>query len=168
MFVHIPKTGGTSIRKGRTESSFRLYEPAREWGDLPSFAVVRDPFDRVESAWRDFRWIRPQTQLGFEDFVKAVNLPAWEDRIEDPATAEHHAAPMVHEVHGLKHAAFVCRYERLQDDFNRFCRVIGIPSFDLPHLRKAAGVPRAERTENAVRLVEKLYADDYSFLGALP
>lgn len=169
LFVHIPKTGGTSIRHGRTLTSYQVYlhETVQPWPrDLPSVAFVRDPFERVESAWRDFRFVRPRTNLDFPDFLRWV-ADASPSRIANPAAPEHHAAPMVHPIHGLEHAGFVGQYERLQDDLNRFCDLHGLDRVGLPHLRSAGDAPEAPRTLETRALVERIYADDYEYLARM-
>jgi hypothetical protein len=167
LFCHVPKTGGTSVRQGRQLSTFRVFEPDDDWRQYPSFAVVRDPFDRLESCWRDFRFLRPRTALGFVTFVNAMNRPDIEGNRADPRTMEHHAAPMTHPVHGLSHATFIGRTERLQRDFDHFCVSHGLPTRELPHHRKANGAPRAPRTRAARQLVERYYEEDYEMMEAL-
>lgn len=164
VFVHVPKTGGTSVRSGRQLSQGRLYEPASDWRDLPAFGFVRDPFDRAESAWRDFRYTRPRIEVDFVPFLEMANSPARSHLVPDPASPEHHAAPMTHPVHGLRYADFVGRTETLQVDFDRFCDRVGVDRIELPRLRAQGDKPRAQRDDVARDLVRELYVADYEYL----
>lgn len=167
VFCHIPKTGGTSIREGRRIGGHRLYNPDSEWPvEPPVLAFVRDPFDRAESCWRDFRFLRPRTRLDFLDFLASL-LDADPERIDNPASPEHHAAPMVHPVHGLQHAVFIGRYQSLQNDFNTYCDLHGLDRVGLPHLRDAGETPEAPLTRETVALVERIYGADYDYLARL-
>lgn len=80
-FIHIPKTGGTSILKVLTENSVNFYygnEPKRvgrhryasAWKDEQSikFTIVRDPYTRTVSYYNYIK--RSGWNPTFEDFVK--------------------------------------------------------------------------------------------------
>lgn len=159
MFIHIPKTGGTSIRGGRQIAA--LYELREDWKQYPSFAVVRNPYDRIESCWRDFYYLRGTTKLNFEDFIVTVNTrPDLKTRIGVSGMAENHAAPMSHPVHGITYVKNVLRYETLQGDFDDFCEKNGLSKVVLPRLNTSNGTPRCEWTQKAKGLVKHYYAED--------
>lgn len=163
-FVHIPKTGGTSIRRGREMSLYSLYDPPGIW-PKPAFAVVRDPFDRAESCWRDFSFLRPQTDLDFVPFVKKYMSAEERDNRTNPSTIAHHLAPQTDPLHGLQHADTVLWFPNLQRDFDRFCRAsLDLEPFHLPHFRNGEACPRAPRTEESEALIRSLFADDYEFI----
>jgi hypothetical protein len=164
VFVHTPKTGGTSIRHDCQVGVGQQFDPLDEWSDLPSFGFVRDPMDRALSAWKDFRFLRKMTAMGFEDFLRSFAVGSREDTIADPRTIEHHVAPMGHPVHGLAHAEFIGRYAHLQEDYDEFRATIELAPKALEFRRQSPEIDVA--ISPAVRkLVYQIYRSDYEQFG---
>jgi len=160
MFVHVPKTGGTSIRRGRQLEGPEMFKPKKEWTIYPSFAVVRNPYDRIESCWRDFRFQRKMTKLNFKDFILKFRCNGGD--VADPRTIEHHMAPMSHPVHGLAYATDIGRFETLQEDFDAFCLKYGLSHFILAHERSSSGTPRCVWNSEVQILIDKFYRKDFT------
>jgi hypothetical protein len=166
LFCHIPKTGGTSIRRDRQVGRGRRYTPDPAWLDFPAIAFVRDPYDRMESLWRDWRFRRERTELDLTGFLRSLEMNR--RRIDDPNTAEHHAAAMVDPVHGLAICAelgVIGRYESLWQDFQRFCLAHDISPAPLPRHRSTAEHPRAQWTDEAVAWVNRNHNEDFERFG---
>lgn len=149
VLIHIPKTGGTSIRKGvwerRTSKPAFGHIPA-EWAHLYKFAFVRHPLDRMISAWKMFTegakgdkgWklpddARPLTMEQFLDIVEDDTIIYDERRSTVEEKIRHHAIPQTHPFNCLQHADFVGRFERLDEDFNVVATHVGIAA-DLPKM----------------------------------
>jgi len=174
-FVHIPKTGGTSIRQGRQSGPAAFYRPLARWETLPSFAVIRDPFARIASCWRDFRFLRRATTLDLSTFCMVLPTPReahydarWQAAIRNPTTIEHHAAPQQHPIHGLDWADSLLRYETLDQDWDAFCRLHLLAGVPLPRRRSTHGFARGEWSEQAIAHVREVYAEDFERLGYDP
>jgi hypothetical protein len=168
ILIHVPKTGGSSVRHGRQCSEARLYEPDPDWRALPAFAMLRNPRERLESAWHDFRFQRRMTDMPFPDFVEWVEQALKNvDAIADPRTIEHHVAPMVHPVHGLRYATFFGLTSSLQADFDEFCRRFEYERVVLPKLRSSHGLPDAQWTTHALHTVMRVYKHDFDFMRAM-
>jgi len=139
VFIHIPKTGGASIRKSffkgnHGESCF--YELPPEAEALFRFAFVRNPFDRLVSAFHMFtsgledassRLYDRTNQdspyrraMSFAEFVAIVldeSVRFDEQRASLEEQIRHHTIPQRHSLHGLQHAEFVGRYEHFDRHF---------------------------------------------------
>lgn len=138
-FVHVPKTGGRTIRgtnnllivpalqchltfaeryrRGETEGKF-------------SFAFVRNPWERLHSWWRHAMHWRSMTfeqyVLGHartEHYVHMTRLFTEHLIAQQEVWVEADEAKM----------DFIGRFENLQGDFNTVCRVAGAPALTLGH-----------------------------------
>lgn len=150
VLIHIPKTGGSSIRKG---SWRERYDPPTfgnipdDWMGLFKFAFVRHPLQRLISAWKMFtdgpmgapQWrlpadARPLTIEEFVDVVLDENILFDERRKTFEEKIRHHTIPQTHPFNCLHLADFVGRYESLESDFQLVARHVGLKNSDLPRL----------------------------------
>jgi hypothetical protein len=154
VFIHVPKTGGTSIRTALDMRSTPYHITAQKVrDDHPeaasrfSFAFVRNPWDRLVSYVHGIRdtWEIP---IRFEEIG---------------------CLPQVHYImddDGKPLVDFIGRYENLVEDFHTICVRIGIPTPPLPHLNRS--VHRQYRRyydDSAKRLVAENYAADIARFG---
>ena len=162
-FIDIPSTGGMSIREGNELSDFHLYDPEDYWPSL-SLAVVRDPYDRLESCWQGI--LESEPDLGFHSFVNyTVNLSP--EKILQPDTIDHQAARMTHPLHGLQHANFIINFSNLQSEFDEFCESVNVEPYKLPEYSVASDCPSAPHTPALESLIRQIYAQDYEFLESM-
>lgn len=181
VLIHVPKTGGTSIRKGVWN---RRYEgPAfgtvpESWRGMFSFAFVRHPLDRFVSAWRmftsgtadepDWRMPADARPLTIEEFGEIV----FDDRIifdERRQTFEerirHHTIPQTHPYNCLDQAEFIGRFERLEEDFARVARRLELHAA-LPHMHRTRhGGWRAHVRGDLLAACRNFYEEDLRRLG---
>lgn len=147
-FVHINKTGGSSIEKalGLPFQHLTAMELRREMGAARfdrsfSFAFVRNPWAKVASHYR-YRVKTNQTGLGADP----VPFPEWVRRAygdRDPAFYDQPRMFMpqtewISDEAGRVLVDFVGRFERLEEDFAEVCRLLGTTA-ELPHLKSSGG-----------------------------
>src|ERR1700761_4694918 len=99
-FVHVPRTGGTSIRAalrkewpsivGAGSHSFTLLhqtagvaqEQTHDWGQYFSFAVVRNPWDRMISMWS----AATDGEMPLGEFLRFLRRPGPAHQFMQPQT----------------------------------------------------------------------------------
>ena len=148
VFIHIPKTGGISIRGAKWDDKLKgagifssnydgpIYHMPQKWLKYFKFAFVRNPYSRVVSAWQMFGG---ETKFSFDNFLKIVvddsidykNGPGTDEKIR------HHTIPQLHPYNCLKYADFIGKFENLQEDFNKICDRLNIVQQKLPHLNES-------------------------------
>ena len=191
IFVHVPKTAGSSIHIG-FKDRYKLVGEQRA-DPLPeihhqgieqilknenvegyySFAFVRNPWDRLLSAYTEFYDahhrkgypIEPpiQSYKDFEEFC--INFP------HSDWSKDVHYRPQVGFVciGGEIKVDFVGKYENLEEDLNKICEAVSIPPMGIGHHRKTVHARRydayTERSKNAIGdfFEEDLKAFGYTF-----
>ena len=187
IFFHVPKAAGRSVRKclfdGRTASHttvhwYKLAFSAREYRQYFKFAFVRNPWDRVYSAYTyleaggahagDALVFQRHLSLfrGFEDFV----LNGLARTVVDSAIV--HLLPAVHFLElrpgrGLD-LDFVGYFETFPDDLRYAAARMGVALDDIPHENPTRG-----KTANYLdvysdemrAVVSQVYARDCAVFG---
>lgn len=155
VLIHIPKTGGTSLRKGIWGGNYEGPEfgavPER-WKHEFKFAFVRHPLCRLTSAYRMFTegavgdpsWKLPEDArpLSFDAFLDIVldeSIIFDQRRRTFEEKIRHHTIPQTHPFNALSDADFVGRYERLDEDFRIVADRVGLRGVPVPrmHFTKA-------------------------------
>jgi chondroitin 4-sulfotransferase 11 len=179
IFVHINKTGGTSIEKvfdplaDRQDVPFK-HQPLAfyrdrfpaQFRDYFKFSIVRNPWDWLVSR---FYWSRDHQRLidySFRELVRRL-----QHRIPLSAAApwmEGALAPQLDRlsIDGRLGVDLVGRFESLQRDFETICRIVGMTPVTLPHVFKTDHGSYTECYDRETRaIVERLYADDIAAFG---
>lgn len=181
VLIHIPKTAGTSMRKGvwqgRYEGPVHGSIP-ESWREHFRFAFVRHPLDRFVSAWKMFTegthnepgWslpadARPLSLNDFADIVFDDSILFDERRRSFEEKIRHHAMPQTHPFYCLDQAQFVGRYECLAQDFARLAEKLGLRA-TLPHMHRTRhGSFDDYLSGSLLERCHAFYADDFRALG---
>lgn len=184
--MHIPKTGGASIgqlcmSRGIRGIGHNLRDPnyvslaqyKRSHPDIFSFAIVRNPWDRLVSAYHFLcrgglnvhdiadaeRYVRP-----YEDFNEFV-VGAFRD---DAIFGQLHFRPQytwISDERGIV-ADYVGRFEALQYHVSTCLAMVGLPDYKLQHVNK---VEREHYTQyysqESIDIVGNVYSRDIELFG---
>ena len=180
VFIHVPKTAGTSIclalgwivdneqtwgaQDHRTICEIQQQMTAADFGAYFKFAIVRNPWARVVSWFKNVREDALQAEsLGLP---RTVTFPQFVEAL-DTMWAMQSQLHWIRGADGQMPLDFVGRYERLREDFGHICDRLGVPRH---HLRQRAGSddrrPYTEFYDDATRsAVGCRYAEEIDLFG---
>ncbi len=170
IFIHINKTGGSSIEKAlkipfeHKTALEKIEEIGREqWESKLAFTVVRNPWDKVVSHYH-YRVQTNQTDLG----VRPVGFKDWVRLTYGNKDPFYYDIPKmfmpqsdwITDHDGQIIVEFICRFENLNDDFNHVCKKLG-KTVSLPHIKASKrGHYRDYYDEETVEIVARWFKKD--------
>ena len=133
------------------------------------FCFVRNPYDRLVSAWKYNGDVEGKHTLDFEGYVKEVA-----EKIDTKEGLPHiglwnqrgfvHANRQVDWI--VDDIDFIGRFETLQKDFNQICDALDLPRTQLPHENQSNRRPYQDYyTEEAREIVTEIYKEDIERFG---
>jgi hypothetical protein len=191
IFVHIQKTGGSSILKAlgremhsrhkhRFASEFRdMYGQAR-WDEAYKFAFVRNPWDRLVSWWSMVNQYRGAYVRGakfnrffthilqngrtFEDFI--LNCGADIEDADGRKCIFRNQLDYITDADGQIMVDYVGRFEHLDKDFDKLTARLKLPKSALEHRNRSDHKPYATYYNAETRaVVEAAYKRDIAHFG---
>lgn len=183
IFIHIPKTGGTSIethirgnanvakKQNNKHNTVKDYmnKTGKLFDKYFSFSFVRNPYDFLVSYYK-FRMVMISGELGrterfmYSKYSKS-NFKDWiiNNFYDDPRVITH--LDFLSYDSKLK-VDFIGKFENLQEDFNIVCDKIGIVQHQLPHINKTKHKHYTVYYDDETReIVAKKYAKDIEYFG---
>ena len=174
VFVHIPRTAGTSLTRALDIKRPKLrrklverYGPVLTFGhrmlpnlQLPedsfTFAFCRNPYDRAVSMWAFSQRAKGQPEMTFLEWCK--NLPAWTwgQRVRIPQS----------DWLGDQEPDFLGSFENLAEDVDRLCDALGMERRELPHENQSERGPWQDYYDaESQRIIRDYYAIDFERFG---
>lgn len=173
VFVHIPKTGGTSIvrtfslpREHKMALDLRGRIGSRRWERRFKFAFVRNPWDRAVSSFH-FACIRNSRYIAltFSDWLQLAYVERHPLYFDLP----HSFSPQFDWISdSLDNVIidFVGRFENLQQDFATICQRIGRPVTTLPRLNPTEHQEyRYYYKDKDAEIIAQWYKKDIDYFG---
>ena len=191
LFVHIPKTGGTSVESHFTKNGWKmdLWSSTRNGGkspsdqhllyedlkaritdvdDIYSFTVVRNPVRRLISEWRWQRWQLKNVKDSLAEFIQRVADSLTNDKIY----WDNHWRPQIDFIDPAINR--ICKLETLKDEYPIVISESGA-GFDsaLPHVNASKTLFekyvrwrfKDTLTEENLRVIKDIYATDFENFG---
>jgi hypothetical protein len=178
IFIHVPKTGGTSIRDAlgfnlrvNNTSHFNSNHPEvkkMRGPDTLMFAVVRNPYDRAWSAFKFFakaKKSRGRIERVFEIFMSTMDVNDFWCKVDIEKLAR--VMPHVRTQSSfIRDPMRLLRFERLDEDWKEFAAEIGRPELELPRKQVSPGVPWQEAlSEESKARIRQIYKIDFEKFG---
>lgn len=154
VFVHIIKTGGTSIeqslksrvpRRGRSKMlkkthifsrNYKKIVGKKKWNKYFTFSFVRNPWDKMVSSYFYAKQIKKNPYKdSFEQFIQKFNncpVDRYEIYNDIPIKFNPVQLPWILDDNGQIMVDFVGRFEEMQKGFNIVCKRIGVKKRRLP------------------------------------
>lgn len=175
IFIHINKTGGSSIEKAlnlpfeHKTALEKIGEIGRQqWDSKFTFSVIRNPWDKVVSHYH-YRVQTNQTGLG----VNSIGFKEWVKLSYGNKDPLYYDKPKMFmpqfdwltDDGGRVLVDFICRFENLADDFNVVCRKIGRnPS--LPRLKASMRGNYSDYYDTeSIEIVARWFSQDIENFG---
>ena len=180
IFIHIPKTAGTSFSESLdlkkidcyTHNSFGairnfLFDNSFNADDYFSFSLVRNPWDKMVS---EYFWFtntsHPYPNQSVKDFYagtsfKSFVLKFFSCNVGDP----YHKLSYLDILDPISKVDFIGKFENVEKDFNFICKKLGV-STPLPHKYKTKHKHYTEYYDDETReIVAEKYAKDIEHFG---
>lgn len=148
IFIHVPKTAGTSIIKAfnlnwdHPDSKFLItgnHSQNEEWKEYEQkykdyfvFSIVRNPWERFVSGWK---YCETTKHKNIEDVLN--NLPKATDHVHDYDHITKKQCDILYR-NNILIPNLLLRFENLQSDFDKLCDILKKPKTKLPHLNKTS------------------------------
>jgi|MEHZ01.5.fsa_nt_MEHZ011419575.1_11 hypothetical protein len=188
IFIHIPKTGGTSIERlfdpnaiptkdasggtGNTCSKHKHWKTSDYETNYPElfdsyfkFMFIRNPWDRLVSRYEWQKFVLPESHIHF----KTIEQRTFKQFIKQRVSAIFDKwcyCDLVCDKNGKRVVDFVGRFENLQNDFDIVCDKIGTPRQQLPSTNHLKRKNYIEYYDNETReIVAQLFQRDIEYFG---
>lgn len=177
VFIHINKTGGTSIskaigmpRKQHYTAQETINIIGREkWNSAYKFTIVRNPWDKV---WSHYNYRVRINETGLRDAGLSFN--EWvEITYGEPKNKRFYDQPKMFapqedwllDSEGKNEMDFIGRFENLNEDFSKIAAVIGVDEH-LPHLNQSTrGSYHEHYSEKSKAIIQNWFARDIEAFG---
>jgi hypothetical protein len=162
-FCHIPKTGGTSVKKVLSvQTNHNVFD--RKNSNCFSFAFVRNPYQRFLSAY--FFLVNgglgtkqkneKEKYIGNSDIDEFIKTKLVNSLEQEHFTPQHYFIP-----DGVD---YLGKVETMQQDFNEICKVIGLEPIQLPYENKTPKY-EYELTDEQKDIIYEIYKEDFIRFG---
>lgn len=186
IFIHIPKTAGTSIlsilsnnkKYHRDHLTWDFYSRVNRWrfNKYYKFTFVRNPYDKMVSTYEylanggnqmddiEFQEYFKENSIDFEKFV--LEFLSWEKLQEHILFKPQYL--FIYDFHGNCKVDFIGHYESIEQDFSELAKKLNLTEDKLPKKnvsKRKKSYLSYYSNPCVVRKIQELYAKDFQLLG---
>lgn len=182
IFIHTPRTGGSSIERAlHGKDWWNTHPPSKHltahvakkiyapyWDDYFKFSFVRNPWDRMVSMLKYSSHYKLYLNKNKQIFTN--NYFNWFGKIEYDTRFFNFKqfndfVPIKNSVYSNiigEKINFIGKFEKLQEDFDELCSLLKIKNIELPHIEKSGNREnyRNYYSENEKNIISEKYAKD--------
>lgn len=161
LFIHIPKTGGSSIKKMLNGNKINNYShsPIKDFPftstNLYKFCFVRNPYDRIISAYYCLRF-QHKMEISFKDFISLIPYSGTNKVISD------FLKPQNYWIKGTQ-MNFIGRYENFNEDLQKIMKTLNI-EVKIPHELKNK-YSKIEFDNDDYHIINHHYHEDFKLFN---
>ena len=176
VFIHIDKTGGTSLSHVLGLLPFKSHFTVRQvqnligldWHNVFTFSIVRNPYDRVVSQF-EFRKKRDDfhiktNNISFDDWVKStykLNDPKYIYDVENGNRLNFTQKQWLTNDQGVVDVDYILKFENITNDYKVLQDIIGLKK-SLPHMNKTERKPyKYYYSDESKSIVENYFKEDF-------
>lgn len=191
IFVHIPKTGGTSIadpdysqggrgalidclgkddimQQGHVRAAGLRDRIGEDWNHFFKFTFVRNPWDRLVSLYHYFLQDAEKraSDLG-RRIAQCLDFASFCRQLDELNLDPHFDQQVSYMIdyEGDLIIDYIARFEALEAEYRKICVHLGIPARELPHYRRSEHCDyRSYYDDECREIVLKKYRDDIKLL----
>jgi hypothetical protein len=206
IFFHIGKTGGSSVENAlgykrykddshiekyltgwskehklylqhMSHRSMKKLVPCWQYNNYSKFTIIRNPWDRMVSAYYYLHTGHEKTFGCFENFVKhryerwklLVSKNRWMVKDRGSFGEGSHFQPQIEYTHNYNkqlEVDYILRFETLNSDWKKLCKILKFGDIELPHknVSKKRKLPYQEEFSHDTRdMVNEIYQPDIDF-----
>lgn len=187
MFIHIPKAAGTSVRMffvdnpavvvdksdrltgSRHETMVEFYErlgrDAKSYKGYYKFCFVRNPWDRIVSAYHYLQINMSNLKEKFSSFEEFIDLIADENSLTNQYRTMRPQVDFFLDKDGQRLVNLVGRYETMEDDLKKIGKRLNL-DIDLDRINVSQrGHYRDYYNDDTAAIISQRFARDIDYLG---
>lgn len=161
-FIHIPKTGGSTIEKiffnRHLESEHLDVEHYIEYDNYFIFSIVRNPYTRIISLYNYYKNGGNKSNYD-KNVINNITL----DKFIESYTSYNIKVlkPQNLFLKNSNRINYIGKFENLENEIIDICKKVNFPLKHIPHLRKTTYTNNYVISPNFVNLVNKIYKEDF-------
>lgn len=163
-YIHIPKTGGSTIEYvlfGRDcVSEHCMIEYYDTYYNYFIFSIVRNPYTRIISIYNYY--INGGDQSEYDKKLVNKNTTLDDFLINYNYENLNHLCTQFTFLKNSKHINYIAKFEDYHNEIKKICNVLNIEISTIPHKRKTEYINNIIITPKFINLVNDLYKEDFT------